>query len=204
MLSLDARLSPGFRRTLVGLDIDRLESDASTIYGLSPDLTIGYFNPAYVRFALENGGDDCLFKYRLGVSVLAAISDPIRGFYADRLEAVRETKQPWEHVYECPSPTTARRYRVRVLPIGERSLLAVHAAVVEASHAPSLGSAAPRISAYVDGHGMIHQCSHCRRVRRNDDREWDFVPSLLALPPYPVSHGLCGLCYAYYFPEEPT
>jgi hypothetical protein len=69
--------------------------------------------------------------------------------------------------------------------------------------APQLATAAPEIhSLYQDEHGVMVQCSHCRRVRvAHDKARWEWVPSYVEQVPPGTSHGLCNLCFEYYYPE---
>jgi hypothetical protein len=55
---------------------------------------------------------------------------------------------------------------------------------------------------YRDANGVIGMCMHCRRTRRSDDPDvWDWVPDFLSAPPDNISHGLCSMCFSYYYPQ---
>jgi len=185
-----------FEPLLSSLDRSDLARSPDVICGVLADgLTIGYANAAWFEFARQNGArrvwgpGDCL---------LDAISDPIRGFYAEKLGQVLADRTPWEHDYECSSPDVHREFRLRALVLGEGAgLLLVHALRVEGPHAdPGHPFVASR---YRSAAGLITQCAHCRRVRCVATPSWDWVPALVAQPVENLTHGLCEACAAYYF-----
>jgi len=58
---------------------------------------------------------------------------------------------------------------------------------------------------YRDNNGHITMCSHCRCSQRVDKpTQWDFVPQYLvrAAQAMTVSHGICPICYAYFYPAK--
>ena len=190
-----------FEALLKDFDADTLMADPSVTIGLWPDLSIGYFNPAYLRFARENGAPDIQRGFGIGSSLAAALPDPVKQFYLGHLRRVLETGQAWEHDYSCDSPTLERAYRMMVLPLGKQGLLLAHslrlASVRSAADLP-LSDLEYR---HQDKGGLFVQCCQCRRLRRATHRlQWDFVPA--ALDPEvqkQVSHDLCPPCKAHYY-----
>lgn len=163
------------------------------------DLVIGYVNAAWVGFARDNGAGRV---WGPGDPLLDAMSEPLRGYHAERLATVLRSRDPWEHDYECSSHGVYRQFRLRAVAIGGgEGLLLSHSLRVERPHdrAGSPFDAAE----YIDGSGFVKVCGHCRRARRAGGSEvWDWVPHILARPPENLSHGLCELCSAYYFGPE--
>src|SRR5579864_6091142 len=92
---------PEFLPALEAFDLDALERDPSVIYGLSPELTLAYTNPAWRTFALDNGGADVLERFPLGTPVLAGTSGEALPFYEAKLRSALTARKPWEHTYEC-------------------------------------------------------------------------------------------------------
>lgn len=88
------------------------------------------------------------------------------------------------------------------LTTGEvRGLLAIHSLVVDRPHADDH---APDDATYRDRAGLVHQCAHCRRTRRNGEPEiWDVVPAYIDRAPVNTSHGLCARCAAHYYGDFP-
>ncbi|MGN6133451.1 MAG: hypothetical protein ACTHOU_03080, partial [Aureliella sp.] len=64
-------------------NVEELDRLAATIYGLTPDLKLAYTNPAWHRFALENGGSKIAPQWGLGRSILEAIAEPLRPFFVE-------------------------------------------------------------------------------------------------------------------------
>ena len=185
-----------FEPLLSSLDRDDLARSPDVICGVLADgLTIGYANAAWFEFGRRNGATRV---WGPGDRLLDAISDPIQGFYAEKLGRVLADRQPWEHDYECSSAEVHREFRLRALVLGESAgLLLVHALRVERPHAdPGHPLVA---SLYRSDAGLITQCAYCRRVRRVATQSWDWVPPLVAQPADNLSHGLCEACSAYYF-----
>ncbi len=180
-----------------GLDLDDLDRvpDIACIVRAN-DLAIVYLNPAWLRFGSENGASA---STPIGTCILDAMPAVLREFYATHLARVIADDQPWEHDYECASPSLHREFRLRAVAVGNGAgILMTHMLRVERPHPSStdreLGDS------YRDPNGLVVQCAHCRRVRRaSSPRSWHWVPAFAAQPAEPVSHGLCEACFAYYF-----
>lgn len=156
---------------------------------------IGYVNAAWFDFGRANGASRV---WGVGECLLDAITEPLRGYYAERFAHVLATGEPWERNYDCPSDATNRTFRLRVLPVGERQgLLMTHSLRHDGPHAEGIAFADRYHRA---ANGLITQCAHCRRLRRvtAPDR-WDWVPAVVATEIPGITHGLCDACFAYYF-----
>lgn len=203
-------LTPAFGAALASFDLAALEQQPDTIYGLDAGLRLAYFNPAWFAFAAANGGEPAVTReWGVGRCVLEACPPAIRDFYAQALSAALAQGNRWDHDYECSSPDMLRRMRMSVYPLGDRAgLLVVHALVIET---PRDGGDATGFrldpAAYADANGIVHQCAHCRKVRRvSGPQHWDWVPAFVANPGPMVSHDLCNVCLDFYYPEthEPS
>lgn len=191
----DTSLKSALRGT--GLTRSTLETDPSIIYVLKDDLRIIYCNPAWDRFALENGGDTLIRANVLGTNVMDVLPQSIFQFYQGAFHQVISTGTSWAHDYECSSPRLYRIFRMQILRLSGSHLLVMNSPKIEELHlADDLASNAD--AAYIDEHGILTLCCNCRRARRVDaaDQEvWNWVPRFIARPPEKVSHGLCKICY---------
>ena len=192
-----AMLSIAFRNAGSGISFDDLDRDPSVIYGLLPDGTLGYYNQAWASFAVSNGLPDIESIWPLGSQVSDAIPWSLRPFYEMLWETAKRRGVPVTHEYECSSPNQVRRYIMRVLPLAEDAVLIVNALrLAEERGETHLEGVVPE--SYVRN-GVIMQCSHCRRVRRSESEDWDFVADYVARPRANVSHGLCRPCLQYHY-----
>jgi len=194
------RADPNFLPYLAPFDLDALEKQESTVYGTWADLRLAYVNQGWDSFAQANGGDPS--RDVLGSSLLRAISEPLQSIYQRQFDCVLREARPWEHTYECSSAEQQRYFHMLVFPLPDhRGLLFVHSQVRGQLHpGPVCKFSSAR---YLDAHGLIHQCAHCRRVRRaNSTSNWDWVPDLVRKPDLRTSHGVCPACYGFYYSPE--
>ncbi|MEZ4257008.1 MAG: hypothetical protein R3A78_15065 [Polyangiales bacterium] len=196
-------LDPSFEPLLEPYPLDILAKSEQTMFGLWADLRLAYWNPAWERFAQTRGGEDVLTRWPLGTSIVPALGDVLRDFYVDRYAAALASRTPWEHSYECPTPTQRNQYRMRVLPLGERGFLVVNSLeVVEAVDDRVEGATDALEARYRNPNGFIVQCSNCRRTRHPHNlRGWDWVSAFIAKSPPYTSHGLCAPCYGFYYSD---
>ena len=181
-----------------------LSKHSGAIYGLWPDFRLAYLNPAWFQFALANGGEPRVSRdWRLGTSILDAMSIPVREFYEANYSDSLRSHTVWSHGYECSSDTTYRWLHQMVYPLGIRQgLLVVNSVRIERPHhSHDRPTKEADDAVYRDKNGLAHQCSHCRRVKNLLETErWDWVPEWVKVAPEHVSHGLCPLCFAHYYP----
>jgi hypothetical protein len=178
-----------------------VEAENSVIFCLDPDLRITYCNPAWDRFAQENGGHELLRPAPIGRSVLDYISAPVRDHYARLYERILNQSDPWEEDFECSSQTLYRRFRSRLIPMKNNSgLLVMNYLHEERQH--DAASCAPVEEVYRTPQGVIVMCASCRRTRRANDpvETWDWVPHFVGNTPLMVSHGVCPPCRELYYP----
>ena len=188
-----ADMCAAFRRVAGAALLTALDGDVgTTIYGLGPNLTLAYVNPAWATFARANGGDADLAERPLGRSLESAIPPILRIFYLDAL-AQLVPGAIWEHIYECSSPTVLRKFRMRCGALAEPGYVVVSNQLLVEQPAPE--------AARYDHSGMLTQCAHCRRIRHRSGR-WDWVPEMIEHPPAAVSHGLCPPCFEYHYPTS--
>ena len=71
---------------------------------------------------------------------------------------------------------------------------------IERPHAASEAEAPPDTTTYFDANGILHQCSHCRRVQNLvAEGAWDWVPEWVEEIPRNTSHTICPPCFEYYY-----
>ena len=106
----------------------------------------------------------------------------------------------WKHVYECSSPDQFRTFRMLIHLLASEGLLVTNTLVVEKPHDRVVEG---NSDVYADEDGIICMCAHCRCSRRRDKSgQWDFVPAHFKIHPLQVSHGLCQVCRAYFYPSK--
>ncbi len=185
---------------LAPFDLETLEKEENSIFAISADFILVYFNPAYRHFAERNGAEEGVTK--LGTSVLDAIAGDLRATFEEKLAQCLATNVPWIHEYECVSHETYREFRQSVYPLaGGRGLLLLDALTIELPIAASgLEAHEPHVAGYVQETGLLTQCSNCRRTQRNGGlRRWDWVPAWVAAIPANVSHTICPPCFDFYW-----
>ncbi len=207
--SLPLRLAEGFAERLAPhFVLAQLEVHPASIFGLFPDGEIAYINPAWVRFAFENGASlPEANQAWMGQRYLDVIAAPLKPFY-EQLFALAPNagaaKQPVSHVYECSSATVFRQFAMKVYGLKNGDgFVVINTLVTSRPHdtearVPHL----PDRALYESPAGIIVQCAHCRLVRRGNGIGWDWVPAWLEQVPNGTSHGVCEVCVEYYFPND--
>jgi len=187
---------------VAGLSIEDLESEQAVVYVLDSDLRLVYCNPAWDEFAASNNGDGLEWSGPRGTPILEAIAEPLRSYYEDGFRRVREAGETWEHDFECSSSELYRRYHMQVKPLeGAGGFLIINSLLVEAPHSADRPTMPDVANLYLGQGDTVKMCSHCRRTQRSDGSQmWDWVPRYLDAPPGRVSHGLCVVCAAYFYP----
>ena len=180
-----------------------VEDGTSVIFCLNPDLIITYCNPAWDRFAVQNGGQALCRPYPIGRCILDSISGPDRDYFAKRFRETLNQSEPWERDYECSTADVYRKMRMRVLPMqAVRALIVINSLLVEHPH--QIAATAPLEEAYRTEHGLIVMCANCRRTRRIDPNVqiWDWVPRFVQDMPLNITHGICASCREFYYPDS--
>lgn len=187
---------------LADFDPATLAQADDVAYVVSADLRLTYLNPAWFRFAHDNGGDSVLERFGVGACVIDGISGPLRDFYADAYARILAGASLWAHDYECSNPDVYRVFHQTAYPLRDGSGLVVTNSLAVLGPMPAEHRLAMPAtpSAYCDANGFITQCSHCRRAQRADgSARWDWVPAWVERMPRNISHSLCGFCYDYYY-----
>lgn len=201
------RITPEFAAALDKFDLGTLESESGAVYALDRDLQLCYFNPAWYRFAQDNHGEPAITeRYPLGTPLLHAISGPLQSYYLDAYTRVLHEGLTWQHDYECSSGSVYRRFHQKSYPLANgRAVIVINSLSITRPHEDSAEiTTPPDESRYRGSHGLIVQCSHCRRVQRAAQPEhWDWVPAWVDRLPPRVSHSLCQPCYDYYYRFRP-
>jgi len=199
--SLTKACDPAFARLLANHKAALLDSKATCIYGLWPDMRLAYFSPGWFAFAAVNGGMPVIAEsWGLGSNAIEAIGGPLRNFYRRGYERCLEERRPWEHCYECSSATRYRWFHMISYPVKEsRGLLVVHSLRAERAHTHESSGPVTKPELYIHEDGMLRQCSYCRRMRRVDAQGvWDWVSEWVSKPPGETSHSVCEACYGFY------
>lgn len=94
-----------------------------------------------------------------------------------------------------------RRFAMQLYTLEDmKGYLVVNSLLIERPHNPADAVPAPREEDYRDDNGFFCQCSHCRRYRCNRMPErWDWIPAWVQRQPERTSHGLCRICFDYYY-----
>jgi len=175
-----------------------LEKAPAISYILDSDLRFLYCNAAWDEFAVENGAPALARGAVIGEDLFQFVPPVLKSFYSRIFDEVRRTGLVWSHIYQCSSPDNFRTFRMLIHRLVSGGLLVTNALTVERPHAHRVE---PEPDIYRNEHGLICMCSHCRCSRRCDHPEqWDFVPAHFALVPFAVTHGLCPVCRAYFYP----
>ena len=173
------------------------------IFCLDAELTVTYCNPAWDRFAVQNGGPELCHPAPIGHCVLDFICGADRGYFEKHYRSVLQQSEAWERDYECSSSGVYRKYRLRVLPMQTvRGLFVVNSLIVERAH--ELAAKPPLEEVYRTTRGLIVMCASCRRTRRNIQGIdiWDWVPSFVENFPVRTTHGVCAPCRELYYPDD--
>jgi hypothetical protein len=181
-----------------GFAIQSLEVNPDVIYIVDGLRGVVYCNAAWDSFARENKRTQLERDKIVGKSCLGGVPDFLRNTY-ERIYCRARTGKTWEHDYQCSSPTKYRVFHMRVFPLNRSHLLVENSLALERPHRRKRH--AKFDARYINPHGWIIMCSHCRRTEHfnpQGKREWHWVSSYLANAPAPISHGLCPACVSYY------
>lgn len=176
-----------------------LSSEASVCYLLDGQLRLTYCNPAWERFAVENGAPQLAGAEILGRCVLDSIGGELAAYYESLYTRALSTGEVQEQEFHCSSATRERLMVMRVRRLSSvPALLTVCSTRVDRARSGLSRPALERV--YRNGDGVIVMCGNCRRTLRagNPVNTWDWVANFVEHLPPMVSHGLCALCLEYY------
>lgn len=159
---------------------------------LEPSGTIVWVNRAWRRRAEALGLKDALTE----VSYFGGISSELRGYFEAAFAEALDRREPFDLEYQCPTPEEQRTFLLRALPIEGAGLLVEHSLVVRAPAEPSEDPVPAR---YQNSHGLVTQCSNCRRVRHPASGAWHWVADWVRHTQTFISHGLCTSCAGFFW-----
>lgn len=203
-IPLEQRVLP---ETRPFLSLPDLEASKVSIYAVTRDFRLAYFNAAWVTFGLENGGDANVMKSLLGQSVEPQWANIMPERFRATFEQVLNSNE-YEYVrppnifYMCHSESQHREFSMDVIRLkGDAGLLLVNNLMVEHRHEKEHGEAlVPEtgdVTPYLDDQGLVVQCANCNKVRNFQDDRWDLVLSLVANALTNTSHGICQDCLSH-------
>jgi len=188
-------------------DLDELEAHAESVYAIDRRGTLLYVNTAWHRFARDNLGAPAVpVTWSVGANFFDAIPEPLKTFYRElfaRAPRFGESLEPASFCYECSSAERFRRYNMLVYSLPDDDAgepaghLVLNSLLEERPH--DRDPHPPQREHYLDPHGIVHQCAHCRRVNNQGYRHSGRVPGWVEAPPRNASHGLCPVCFDYFF-----
>lgn len=183
----------------IQLPLDVLESSRDVIFVLDREDRITYCNPAWDLFAQANSGENVVRERVIGTHYWSHIPDDLQPFYRMLLEASRQGHVATTFLYECSSQAIFRQFHMQAWPVDERLVIS-NSLAVEQAHTREASRGMDRV--YRNEHGVAVMCCHCRRTRRLlQPGDWDWVPDYLHKLTPKISHSLCPLCRAYFYPE---
>ena len=178
-----------------------LDDNPTVGYILDDQFRFVHCNPEWDRFAAANGGRGLESEKMIGADLFASVPAVLADAYKQAFESVHVSGRVWVKAYECSSPGVFRTFQMRIHPLLVPApwFLVTNPLVAERPHT----HAAPASGEYFK-HGMVTMCAHCRCSRWNGTPErWDFVPEYLQFTgpeTAQVTHGLCPICVAYFYP----
>jgi hypothetical protein len=176
-----------------------LGASADVCYALDPDLRLIYRNPAWDKFALENGAPELASDAVYGTDLRQVIGGDLIPFYMAAFATLERDRAVWECTYECSSPVAFRKFRMQIQPLAPSGYLVRNSLMIEHAHAPS---ALATFQDPLRPDSTIVVCMHCRCTRRvHLPSHWDFVPAHLDRSLTNVSHSLCPVCLDYFYPQ---
>lgn len=197
------RYKPNFSNQLEGFDFKTIENSSQSIFALSNDLKLIYFNKAYINFAIENSTDLNTAKISpLGIELKNIVPEILLEFYTKNYLEALKTGEVWHHQYECSSDNNYRLFVQTVYPLKNKTgLLIENKLRIEKSFSEiDKKDNDPNLNIYTQPTGFINQCSNCRGIQRVDNTDkWDWVSYWVKNIPKNTSHTICPVCFDYYW-----
>lgn len=105
------RYDDSFISKLAGFDFETLENSPHSIFGLSKDLELIYFNKAWFDFAqLNNGEPEISDHFKIGTPIEISISGVLKEYYIAQYKKIINDVKAWKHEYECSSSEVFRLF----------------------------------------------------------------------------------------------
>ena len=110
------------------------------------------------------------------------------------------------HLSECNTSELVRQCTARFVPVFHEgghpiAVTVVYGLETLAAATQRYGMSRRPIEAFTGDHGLVVQCSCCRRLKDPVGPAWEFVAEAVASSPPKVSHGLCPTCVALYYSD---
>ena len=200
-------ITPEFAELIGESRLESLNSHPNTVYGLDSKFNISYLNPAWFKFAEENGNNIFISnEWSLGRNIFDAIPEALQLFYKDLFElTLKEKKSPVisrQSDYECSSPELYRRFSMHLYSMGKNGFVVVNSLLIEEPYMspPIEGLLKFNEEDYIDKNGFLYQCACCRRIKnQNIPERWDWIPKFIETPYPETSHGFCSPCMQHYY-----
>ena len=177
---------------------EQVDWDRDVVYLLDAELRFVECNPAWNTFAAENGGIRISADEVKGRCVLDYVPDVLRAFYVHRYWLAQRSSQWAGFDYHCSSPEKIRLFQMKLCE-AEGGVLVMNHLLLEEACAPVDPLDDAGVRQYVTPHGSLVLCANCRKARRRDSGEWDWVPAFLCEHGFTVSHGLCPRCTTHLY-----
>ena len=201
------RFEESFKSKLISIDFKTIENSPHSIFALSPDLKLIYFNQAWFDFAKENNGEPIIStRFHLGTSFETGLSGLLKEFYIKSYKEIMKNLTVWKHEYECSSAGIYRLFYQDAYPLknGQGIIIVNSLQIDRVIHEDFRHLSTLSINKYLDPDGMIIQCSNCRKSKRKNPAEiWDWVPAFVEEIQENISYSICPVCYDYYYKSEP-
>ena len=188
------------------LDRDAFDRSKDVVWIVDAQQRICYCNPAWDRFALNNGGDNAVAERVVGADLMSFIPTELHDFYQRAMDETRRSNTIFDVDFECSSAELYRLLHMMILPV-QRSgeLVFVSSPRREFPHSAELVCPA-HWENYANSDGIITMCCHCRRTRRCvESQVWDWVPDFLTPEKVhgnlQISHGMCPICVSYFYSD---
>lgn len=195
------QVDPKFRKKIEYLDQASISESPDVIYIVDDKLVLRAFNDAWVEFALNNAGTSVMQKYPLGTSIQQTFPDTIQEYLTSAFARAMESNIPFELDYECSSANQFRLYHQSAYPIADAAGLVISNHMIKSK--PHTQPAHEFSEAFLDDHGLMIQCSNCRKICDPKNRNrWLWVPDVLDKVYPNTSHAICPRCYDFYYPES--
>jgi hypothetical protein len=193
-------IDPEFKKQIAYMDLASIKNSNDVICIVDADMKLRAYNRAWQAFAMNNGGEDIVQKYPLGISIADVGEEPVKSFIKRKYREAMALNKMFGLDYECSSKQVFRLFRLTAYPLLNKQGLVISHHLVK--QCPHTDKSMDFNKQFVNREGMIVQCINCRKVRdpNNMDR-WLWVPSLLEQGCVPISHGICDRCLDHYYPD---
>ena len=168
------------------------ELDPHVVYALDENFRIAQCNRAWDTFALDNNGSAAKLSKVRGLDLFAVIPPDLALFYDQGFRNAKREGQ-WQHVFDCSSARVIRRLRMTVTRFGSGFLIR-NVSITDKFAPPSEAG-----GNFADYGQVITMCCHCRNVKNQKTKLWQWVPEFIESSPVDFRSRLCPRCYDYHY-----